>query len=146
MRFWQQRNLGWAVLSVTLLSLPAPLSAVCACPRNVMTEAQVVSGPKSGCPRCQPTAAAVSTSASSKVAQISQASCCKSKVSDARSAAAPAKIELERHETRNTMPAAVAPTPASRNSATRSTRAPPLRGTRDSASPPASYLSDYLRL
>ena len=146
MRFQPHRKLGWAVLAVTLSSLPGPVSVACACPRDMMTESQLSSAPKQGCPRCAPAAAALTATPSTRIAQVSRSSCCKSKVVDARSATTPAQIEIARQETRTTAPAIVAPAPANRNAGNRGTRAPPSRRARDSASPPASYLSDYLRL
>jgi hypothetical protein len=156
MRNGVRRGLGWGVLAVTLLSLPGTASIACACPRDVVAEGLNAPG-KKNCPRCQITSTTVmsrtcqtsqatkvsSVSQTSQTSQVSRGSCCKSKVTDARSAVTPAQVQL--HETRTT-PAAAAPTPALRSTSTGGTRAPPSPGTRDSAAPPASYLSDYLRL
>ncbi len=146
MRFWLHRKLGWAVLAITLCSLPGPVSTVCACPRDMMTESQLSPSAKQGCPRCAPAAAALASSQSARAPQISRSSCCKSKVVDAHSATTPAQIEIARQDTRTSAPAVVAPAPVNHSTGNRNTRAPPSRRARDSASPPASYLSDYLRL
>ena len=144
MRSWLRKELGWFVLAVTMLSLPGPASKACACAR-MKADAQsgstaLVTG--KGCARCK-SAAAVPANGRS---QIAGRSCCKSTVTDAHAAETPAKVQLERHETSVPAHSAVTPVPATRNAGPRGTRAPPWRGTRDAAAPPASYLSDYLRL
>jgi len=141
MRSWLRKELGWFVLTVTVLSITGPASKACACARMSAdaSMSQVTRGEKRQCSRC--------TSVTSQArTQVSRSSCCKSKVSDANAATAPAKLQFERHETRTAMPSVMAPPAATRGIRNRSVRAPPSGGARDSAAPPASYLSDYLRL
>jgi hypothetical protein len=147
MRSWLRKELGWFVLAVTLLAVPGPASTACACARmsNDSGMSQANRGEKKECSRCA-SAASVASAASHSRPQLSRPSCCKSKVTDAHAAETPAKLQLERHETRTAAPAAVTPSPAVRGIRNRSVRAPPPRGSRDSAAPPSSYLSDYLRL
>jgi len=146
MRSWLRKELGWFVLAVTLLALPGPASTACACAR-MKADAQAASvsrGAKKECPRCQRVTTTQSNAGGKS--RIARPSCCRSKVSDAHAAETPVKVQLERHETRTLLPAAVTPSPATRKSGVRGTRAPPSRGVRDAGAPPASYLSDYLRL
>lgn len=90
---------------------------------------------------------AISASAASRgVKQLTRPTCCRSKVTDTHAAATPAKLQIERPDNRTSLPAAVAPARTVISERPRSSRAPPRRGLRDSAAPPASYLSDYLRL
>jgi hypothetical protein len=135
------KALGWFVLAVTLLASPGPASTACACARGMMSDTQLSQSARRECSRCQSAVAPATRTAS-----ISRSSCCKAKVSEAHAAATPAKVQLERHESRTAAPASWTPPPAARGTSPRSTRAPPDRNARDSASPPASYLSDYLRL
>ena len=144
MRSWLRRELGWFVLALTLLSVPGPASKACACER--MTSdcgmSPATHGEKKECSRC----ASAMSGASHARTQVSRTSCCKSKVSEAHAAATPAKVQLERHESHSAVPSTAVPAAATRGVRDPSARAPPQRGTRDAAAPPASYLSDYLRL
>ena len=150
MHSWLRKELGWLVLAVTLLSLPGPASKACACAR-MTPDAQSAMGCASSsasqvgakaCPRCQ---AAVGAPVKGR-AQISRVPCCKSKVTESSAAETPAKLQIERPETPTAAHSAVSHPPALRNTGTRGTRAPPPRAPHDAAAPPASYLSDYLRL
>jgi hypothetical protein len=137
MHSWLRKELAWLVLAATFLSLPGPVSKACACAR-MSADAGCSQMDKKDCSR-HVSAAATST------ARITRRSCCQSKVVEAHVATTPAKITIERHEQRVAAPAAVAPSPAARATAPSRSRPPPGRA-RESASPPASYLSDYLRL
>ena len=144
MRFWLRKELGWLVLALTMLSLPGPASKACACTR-MSTEGASAPGTqlsKKECSRC----AHASSAAANGLKQFARASCCKSKVAEASVATPPARLQVERPELRTSLPAAVAPARTIRSERPRSTRAPPPAGSRNSAAPPASYLSDYLRL
>lgn len=144
MRFWLRKKPIWLVLALVILSLPGPASKTCACAR-MSTDAPGACGTnldRRECPRC----ALATTSATHGMRQLSRPSCCKAKVADVRAAATPARVQIEPPESRSSLPAAVAPARTIHSERPRSTRAPPPGGTRDSAAPPASYLSDYLRL
>jgi hypothetical protein len=145
MRSWLRTSVVWMALAVTVLTLPAAVSPACACAR-MMAEARGTAGAtmrgKADCPRCADLAAATA-----RGPVLSRPSCCKgATASDVRSATTPATVQLDRRSSHVDAPAAVAPNAALRAAPVRSTRAPPVRRSRDSAAPPASYLSDYLRL
>ena len=144
MRSWLRKGLAWLVLALTMLSLPGPASKACACARVSSEAARSSSAQmtRQECMRC----AMASSAASRGVKQLTRPTCCRSKVTDTHAAATPARVQLERPDNHIALPAAVAPSHTVNSERPRSTRAPPRRGLRDSAAPPASYLSDYLRL
>lgn len=146
MRSWYRKRMAWLALALMLMSLPGPVSKACACSR-MKSECETSAATqlaKKECARCALASGLVEGSRGGR--QMSRASCCRSKVADARAAEAPARTQIERPLLRNVLPAAVAPVPAGGNERPHSNRAPPARGRHDSAAPPASYLSDYLRL
>ena len=117
------RRICSLILGLALLSLADPMSTARACERGTMAEFQAGQVAKKQYPRCEAAGSVRSA------AQLSLTSCRKSKASDVRA----------------TTPATVTPAPATGNNGARKALAPKRR-VRDSASPPASYLSDYLRL
>jgi len=145
MRSWLRTSVTWLVLGVTLLTLPGAVAPACACAR-MMAESRGTAGAtvreKRDCRRC----ADIATDAARRPV-LSRPSCCKpSAPSDVRSATTPATTQLDRRASRVDTPAVTTPGASVHAAPVRSTRAPPLRSTRDPAAPPASYLSDYLRL
>src|SRR5262249_16636986 len=120
------------------------------CPHDMMNDGQTASATKSTCSGSTATASAIvasvattKTTQSVQAAKTTRSSCTRSKVADAHVVTAPAKID---RDSRTSSPAPGSPTPAAaRGTSAHGTRAPVGR-VRDSASTPASYLSDYLRL
>jgi len=145
MRSWLRTSFVWLVLGVTLLTLPGTVAPACACAR-MMAEARGTAGAtmrgKADCPRCSDIAIAAA-----KGPVLSRPPCCKSAgTPEVRSATTPATVQLDRRSSRTDAPAVAIPGAALHAAPVRSTRAPPIRRSRDTAAPPASYLSDYLRL